>query len=153
MTNRVLLASLTLSASALVGLVVHEGWAERAMQPVPGDKWTVGFGTTDGVKPGDSITPPKALVRALADVQKFEGAIKECVGAPLFQHEYDAYVSLSYNIGTTAFCSSTLVRKLNAEDYEGACREILRWDKFKGKPLKGLTIRRQAEFKQCMGES
>lgn len=153
MTNRVLLASLTLSAAALVGLVVHEGYTDVAVQPLPGDKWTNGFGTTEGVKPGDRTTPVKALARALQDVQKFEGALKQCVKVPLHQHEYDAYVSLSYNIGSTAFCSSTLVRKLNAEDYEGACREILRWDKFKGKPLKGLTIRRQAEFKQCMGES
>jgi lysozyme len=60
-------------------------------------------------------------------------------------------VSLSYNIGTGAFCNSTLVKKLRTYDYEGACKEILRWDKFKGEPLKGLTHRRQREYKLCMG--
>lgn len=149
--NRTQLASLTLSASALVGIALHEGYSDKAYTPVPGDVSTIGFGTTQGVKPGDTITPPKALQRALQDVQQYEGAIKRCVTAPLHQHEYDAYISLSYNIGPTAFCNSTLVRKLNAEDYEGACKEVLRWDRFKGKPLAGLTKRRQDEFKQCMG--
>ena len=151
--SRILLASLTLSAAALVGLVVHEGYTDVAVQPLPGDKWTNGFGTTEGVKPGDRTTPVKALARALQDVQKFEGALKQCVKVPLHQHEYDAYVSLSYNIGSTNFCGSTLVRKLNAEDYPGACAEILRWNRFKGQPVRGLTIRRQAEYRQCMGES
>lgn len=149
--NRTQLASLTLSAAALVGIALHEGYSDKAYIPVPGDVPTIGFGTTQGVKPGDTITPPKALQRAFQDVQQFEGALKSCVTAPLHQHEYDAYISLSYNIGQTAFCSSTLVRKLNAQDYEGACRQILRWDRFKGQPLPGLTKRRQDEFKRCMG--
>lgn len=149
--NRTQLASLTLSAAALVGIALHEDYTSKAVIPVPGDKPTIGFGTTEGVKLGDSITPPKALQRALQDIQQYEGAIKRCVTVPLHQWEYDAYTSLTYNIGQTAFCSSTLVRKLNAQDYEGACKEVLRWDRFQGKPLPGLTKRRQAEFQQCMG--
>lgn len=149
--NRTQLASLTLSAAALVGIALHEGYSDRAYTPVPGDVPTIGFGTTQGVKPGDTITPPKALQRALQDVQQYEGAIKRCVTVPLHQREYDAYTSLTYNIGQTAFCKSTLVRKLNAQDYEGACKEILRWDRFNGQPLPGLTKRRQAEFQQCVG--
>jgi lysozyme len=84
-------------------------------------------------------------------VQKFEGAMKTCVHVPLYQYEYDAYISLEYNIGSGAFCGSTLVKKLNAGDYDGACREILRWDKFKGRPLPGLTARRHREYEQCIG--
>lgn len=144
-------AGLTLSAAALVGLLVQEGYREKAYTPVPGDVATIGFGTTGGVKLGDTTTPEKALVRSLADVQKFEGAVKQCVTVPLHQHEYDAFLSLSYNIGTGAFCRSTLVRKLNAGDYTGACTEIKRWDRFQGKPLRGLTIRRDREYRECMG--
>ena len=145
------LAALALSAVALVGLALSEGYTDKAVQPLPGDKWTVGFGTTDGVKPSDKVTPPQALARKLADVQAFEGALRKCVTAPLHQHEYDAYVSLAYNIGSGAFCGSTLVRKLNAQDYPGACAEILRWDRFKGQPQAGLTKRRQREHAQCLG--
>jgi len=150
--NRSQLASLTLSASALVWLAMSEGFTDRAIQPLPGDKWTYGFGTTDGVKPGDTISPPKALERKLRDVQAFEGALKQCVTVPLAQGEYDAYVSLAYNIGGTAFCSSTLVRLLNAGDYAGACKQILRWDRFKGHPVRGLTLRRQREYETCISE-
>lgn len=151
--DRVKLAGLVLSASALVGLALHEGYTDTAVIPVKGDVPTIGFGTTEGVKLGDRTTPPQALVRALQDAQKYEGALKRCVTVPLHQHEYDAYISLAYNIGPTAFCNSTLVRKLNAKDYVGACKEILRWDKFKGQPLRGLTIRRQKEHEQCMSGS
>lgn len=147
---RMLVAGLVLSAAGFVGIVIHEGYSEKAIIPVPGDVPTIGFGTTGGVKMGDTTTPPRALSRALMDVATFEGAIKQCVNVPLRQTEYDAYVSLTYNIGATAFCSSTLVRKLNAGDYVGACKEILRWDKFKGQPLRGLTLRRQQEYALCM---
>lgn len=159
------LAALSLSAAGLVGIALHEGYSDKAITPVKGDVPTIGFGTTGGVRPGDTITPPKALARALSDVRKFEGALKQCVRVPLHQHEYDAYVSLAYNIGpgkdgvADGFCwlkrggPSTLVRRLNAGDYEGACRSILEWDKFGNppKPLRGLTVRRQQEYQQCMG--
>lgn len=144
------LAILSLSATALVGIIMHEGYSDTPYFPVPGDVLTIGFGTTGNVKPTDKTTPTKALSRALSDIQKFEGALKECVKVPLAQHEYDVYISLSYNIGSRAFCSSTLVRKLNVGDYEGACKEILRWDRFQGKPLTGLTKRRQDEYRKCI---
>ena len=147
------IAGLALSASTFVALLMHEGYSDTAYTPVPGDVPTIGFGTTEGVKPGDHITPPRAVARALTDAQKFEGALKSCVKVPLAQYEYDAYVSLSYNIGPTAFCGSTLVKKLNAGEYDAACIAILNWDKFKGKPLRGLTIRRQAEYKMCIGDA
>jgi lysozyme len=149
---RVVIGALSLSASALVGIALHEGYRGEAYIPVKGDVPTIGFGTTAGVKPGDRIEPVQALVRKLADVQRFEGALKECVRVPLHQYEYDAFMSLAYNIGPGAFCSSTLVRRLNAGDYTGACNEILRWDRFRGEPLRGLTLRRQAESRQCIGQ-
>ncbi len=144
-------AALSLSAAALVGLALHEGYRGEAYIPVPGDVATIGFGTTAGVKMGDRITPEKALARALTDAQKFEGALKQCVKVPLHQHEYDAYIQFSYNVGSTAFCGSTLVRKLNALDYEGACKELLRWTKAGGRELPGLVKRRQAEYQLCRG--
>lgn len=151
MSPRTNVAALVLSASAVIGIVVHEGYSDTAYIPVAGDVPTIGFGTTTGVKLGDKITPVKALERALTDVNAFEATLKQCVKVPLHQYEYDAYISLSYNIGSKAFCSSTLVKLLNSGDYEGACKQILRWDKFQGKPLRGLTIRRQSEYKQCTG--
>ena len=151
MKLRIAVGALMLSASGFVGILLSEGYSDTAIIPVQGDVPTIGFGTTGGVKPGDRIAPPQAVLRAHRDVEEFEDALKACVKVPLHQHEYDAFVSLAYNIGSGAFCSSTLVRKLNARDYIGACLEILRWDKFKGRPLRGLTLRREREYRQCVG--
>ena len=145
------IAAISLSATALVAIVLHEGYKDNAYIPLAGDIPTIGFGTTSGVKLGDRTTPEKALQMAIRDVQSYEGAVKSCVKVPLSQNEYDAFISLSYNIGTGAFCKSTLVKKLNTGDYEGACKQILLWDKFNGKPLSGLTKRRQEEYKKCLG--
>lgn len=151
--SRLSVGALSASAVLLVSLAVSEGYRGVTYIPVEGDVATIGFGSTRGVQPGDTTDPVSALQRKLVEVQQFEGAIKRCVQVPMFQHEYDAYVSLTYNIGQGAFCSSTLVRKLNAGDYPGACAEILRWDKFKGRPLRGLTLRRQREHALCIGQS
>lgn len=152
---RTAIAALTLSASTLVGIALHESYRDTAYLPTKNDVPTIGFGTTDGVKMGDKITVERALVKLLADADKYQSQIKACIGpVALFQHEFDAYTSLAYNIGSGAFCRSTLVKKLKQTppDYAGACREILRWDKQAGVVLRGLTIRRQAEYKQCTGE-
>lgn len=150
--NRIQIASLTLSAATLVGIAMHEGYRSDAYTPVAGDVPTIGFGTTENVKLGDKISVERALVRLLDDASEVEQAVKRCAPVPMYQYEFDAYVSLSYNIGSGAFCSSTLVKKLNSGDYVGACEQILRWDRFKGKPLAGLTKRRQQEYKKCLGQ-
>ena len=150
---RIAVSALALSASALVGIAVHEGYSPVAYRPVPGDVPTIGFGTTDGVKMGDRTDPVQALTRKLADVQRFEGALKQCVRVPLHQHEYDAFLSLAYNIGPGAFCGSTLVRLLNQGQYREACDQILRWTKFKGEDLPGLVKRRSQERDLCKGNN
>lgn len=155
---------LALSAAGFVGIAVQEGYTDKAVTPLPGDKPTYGFGSTtheDGtpVRLGDKTTPPKALARALQDVRSYEGAIRQCVTVPLHQYEYDAFVSLAYNVGPAAFCGSTLVKKLAALDYPAACAEIKRWRYFAGKDCSqpasrcgGLWARREWEYQLCMGE-
>lgn len=148
--SRVKIASLALSASALVGLAVFEGYSPTTYLDIVGIP-TIGFGTTENVRPGQKIDPVAALQRKLSDIQKFEGALKTCVKVPLHQYEYDAYLQLAYNIGPGNFCSSTLVKKLNAEDYKSACQEILRWNRAGGKVVRGLSQRREKEYKLCTG--
>lgn len=151
---RVGIAALALSAAGLVGIVMNEGYTDNAVIPIPGDVPTIGFGTTEGVHIGDSITPPRALVRSLQDISKFEGALKRCVTVPLHQYELDAYVSLAYNIGAGAFCGSTLVKKLNSGDYAGACAEISRWVRSgKVERVPGLVNRRARERALCEGRA
>lgn len=172
--NRSLIAILVLSAAGLVGIAVDEGYTAKAVpDPVKGTAVpTIGFGTTGGVRMGDTTTPVKALERKLSDVQKFEGAIKQCVKVPLHQYEYDTYVNLAYNIGegregvADGFCwskrggYSTLVQRLNAQDYPGACDAILMWKRVGNvdcsapgnKTCSGLWERRKRLHSQCLGE-
>lgn len=153
MIRRLPVAALVLSASALVGIAQWEDYRGEAYTPVKGDVPTIGFGTTAGVKPGDKITPPRALVRLLEDANEYEQAVKRCAPVPMYQHEFDAFVSTTYNIGPAAFCRSTMARRLVSGDYAGACEAILMWDKFRGQTLRGLTKRRQAEYRLCKGEA
>jgi lysozyme len=158
---RVAVGALALSASTLVGLLVTEGYREQAYRPLPTDVWTAGFGTTGpDIQPGVKLPVEQALQRALTDVQKFEGAVRQCVKVPLHQHEYDAFVKFSYNVGSGAFCNSTMVRLLNAGDYAGACAQFDRWTMFQGKDCRvrangcyGLVVRRQAERALCEGKT
>jgi len=155
---RTAIAALALSASGLVGIAVNESYTDQAVIPVKGDVPTVGFGSTtheDGspVRMGDRTTPPRALVRLASDADRYAQAVKQCAPVPMYQYEFDAYVSLAYNIGPEAFCNSSLRARLTALDYEGACAQILRWDRFKGRRLPGLTKRRQREYRLCMGEA
>lgn len=150
---RVAVSSIALSAAGLIGIAEYEGYRGDAYIPVKGDVPTIGFGTTGGVKMGDTIEPVRALVRLGSDVAAFERAMAGCIKVPLYQHEWDAYVSWAYNVGTGAACSSTLVRKLNAGDYEGACNELPRWNMAAGRVLPGLVKRRAAEQALCLGKT
>jgi lysozyme len=149
--NRMQIAALSLSAAAFVGLAVHEGYRDAAYLPTKADVPTIGFGTTEGVKPGDRITVERALIRALRDTEKFSGAVKRCVKVPLYQHEFDAYVQFAYNVGEGAFCGSTMVRLLNQGQYEAACRQMDRWVYQGGRVLPGLVKRRADERDKCLG--
>ena len=149
--TRFAIGALTLSATGLIGILGYEGFSDTAYIPIAGDVPTIGFGTTEGVKLGDTITPEKAIERAYRDIQKTESAIHKCVHVPLSDGEYSAFVSLAYNIGTSAFCKSTLVKKLNTGDYEGACKEIKRWVYSGGRKVQGLVNRRENEYRMCMG--
>lgn len=107
--------------------------------------WTVGYGTTRGVKAGMSINKEQAERMLLNDVQRFEPEIERLVTVPLSQNQWDAMVSFTYNLGAANLESSTLLRKLNAGDYAAAADQFPRWNKAGGKVLVGLTRRREAE--------
>lgn len=150
--KRLAVGVLSLSATGLIGIASYEGFSEKAYIPIKGDVPTIGFGSTEGVKMGDAITVPQALDRLRRDITVAESAISRCVRVPLSQGELDAYTSLAFNIGTDAFCRSTLVVKLNGGDYAGACEEIKRWVYAGGRRVLGLVARREKEYATCVGD-
>lgn len=112
--------------------------------------WTIGTGTTvypNGVKvkQGDTCTPEEAKAYFKHDLAKFEKTVNESVTVPLNQNQFDALVSLTYNIGSGAFKGSTLLKLLNQKQYREAAAQFTRWNKANGKVLNGLTRRREAE--------
>jgi lysozyme len=148
---RMAISALTLSAAGLIGIALHEGYRGDAYGDAVGVA-TIGFGTTEGVRRGDRITVERALVRLGQDVERFERELRACIGdVPMYQHEWDAIISWAYNVGSEAACRSTLVRKLQARDYEGACNELPRWVFAGGQRLPGLEVRRERERRQCLG--
>lgn len=165
---RTAIAALALSAAGLIGIAVSEGWEPVARAPVPGDVPTGGFGSTRSergpMKAGERIDPVRGLILLQRDASEAERIVRRCAPVPMHQHEFDAFVSLAYNVGPgragvkDGFCElrrggpSTIVRKLLALDYAGACASILGWNNFQGKPLPGLTLRREREYAQCMGK-
>lgn len=112
--------------------------------------WTIGYGTTviNGVKvkKGDTCTLEQAKKYMASDLKKFEAAVNK-VTVALNQNQFDALVSLTYNIGANAFANSTLLKKLNAGDYKGAASQFDVWNKAGGKVMRGLTNRRAIERK------
>lgn len=147
------------TAAALAGIAGFEDYRERSYDDGVGVQ-TVGFGTTrmpDGrpVQKGDRLDPVRAVIALQADADRRAKELAVCIGdVPLTRGEWDAYMSWAYNVGTGAACRSTLVRKLKQQppDYEGACKELLRWTKAGGRELPGLAKRRQVEYQMCMGE-
>jgi lysozyme len=116
----------------------------------PAKVWTIGFGTTvypNGVKvkKGDSCTLEQAKQFKAHDLKRFEKTVNDLVKVPLTQNQFDALVSLTYNIGTGAFEKSTLLKKLNTGDYQGAADQFTVWNKGGGKVLQGLVNRRAKE--------
>lgn len=146
------IGALGISATLLVSIALDEGYRGEAYKDAVGIP-TVGYGETKGVTMKSRTTPDRALVQLLSSANRHASDIRQCITVPLYQHEFDAYVSLAYNIGAKNFCHSTLVRKLNAKDYSGACSEIRRWNKAGGKVLPGLSKRREKEYRMCMGDA
>lgn len=131
-----------------IALIKHfEGCVLKAY-PDPatgGEPITIGFGHTGGVRLGDTVTEAEAMTLLVLDLKRFEKGVDAAVHRRLEQHQYDACISLAFNIGLGNFGNSTLVKKLNNGDDAGAAVEFLRWDKAAGKQMRGLTRRRRAE--------
>lgn len=168
MRQRIAIAALTLSAAGFVGIASNEGYTTTAIRPVAGDPPTNGFGSTTGdngapLTLGEKTDPVRAIKRAQRDVSAKESILKGCITADLYQHEYDAFVDLAYNVGPSAVCKSSIPSKLSAGNYEAACKTILDFKKVQGRDCSlkanakfcgGVWTRRQEMAHQCLtGES
>lgn len=136
-----------LSQNGIELIKQFEGYSSKSY-PDPatgGAPWTIGYGTTKGVKPGMVITAEQAEKMLRDDVAKFESGVSSLITAPTTQGQFDAMVSLAYNIGLGNFGKSTLLKKHNARCYTCAADQFRVWNRANGKVMNGLTKRRAAE--------
>ena len=106
---------------------------------------TIGYGRTTDVKMGDVCTQEQADAWLAEEVETFRRGVRGAVLVPLNDNQLAACTSLAYNIGLAAFRGSTLLRKLNDGDYQGAADQFPVWNKAGGRVVQGLVNRRAAE--------
>lgn len=162
--NRIAVAILSLSAAGFVGIVMNEGYTERAVIPTKNDRPTVGLGSTfheDGtpVKMGDTTTPVRAIIKAQAHISKEEAIFRASLpGVALHQVEYDIFMDWVYQYGTGAWIKSSMRRELLAGNYVAACNALLKY-KFSGghdcsvpgnKVCAGVWTRQLERHAKCM---
>lgn len=115
---------------------------------------TIGYGHTEGVYMGQSITPEDAERLLLADLRKFESYVNSYVTAPLNQSQFDALVSFTYNLGPGRLRDSTLLKKVNANPSDPTIpAEFDRWVYAGGTRLAGLVSRRREEAELYAGDA
>lgn len=144
---------MTISENGLNLIKKYEG---LSLEPYlcPAGIPTIGYGSTyyeDGtrVSMSDSkITEEFAEELLKYNINKvYSNAVNRYVAVEINQNQFDALVSFAYNLGTGNLRNSTLLKKINAKDFDGASMEFFRWNKSGGKVLKGLTKRREEESK------
>ena len=175
MEHRKSIAALLITAALVGSVKLYEAYSSVAYIPLPNDKVTIGFGSTEypngiPVKLGEKIDRKTADAYLMHDIDKFKVGMSKCIEAPLYQHEFDSYLSLVYNIGVAGFCNSSIPIKLNTGNYDAACRTILQFNKVKDyskprivlpsgkvvwqyKVVRGLNNRRKSEYATCTGGS
>ncbi|MBY0317910.1 MAG: lysozyme [Reyranella sp.] len=116
----------------------------------PAGKWTIGYGHTEGVQAGDKVTKARADRMLAADLVSYGNAVADAIGdGEASQHEFDAMVSLAFNVGIAGFKGSTVLRLHRQGDRQGAARAFGMWNKAmvngRLQEVPGLTRRRAAE--------
>lgn len=137
---------MTNSSRAGLGLIkTFEGCRLQAYK-CPAGVWTIGYGRTTDVKPGDTCTQEQADQWLAEEYDAFEREVLNLIKVPLTENQLGALVSFTYNLGARSLKESTLRRLLNDGGYEGAAGQFARWNRAGGRVLKGLVRRRAAEM-------
>lgn len=136
-------------AIATAAVAVFEGLVLTTYPDVGGVP-TYCYGETKGAAWGQTYTKEQCDEQLSRRLVEFSRQVDSCVTAELPDTRRAAFVSLAYNIGGTAFCRSTVVKRINAGDVQGACDAILMWNKVNGIVWRGLVKRREQERELCL---
>lgn len=147
-----LVTAIGAAATALVVPLVmrYEGTVPKTYRDPIGIITACTGHTGPELRMGQTFTRQQCEAMLFADLEKHASALA-CIHQPLTDGQTAAFLSFAFNVGEGKFCGSTLVRKANAGDMQGACAELSRWVNAGGKPLPGLVKRRAAERAMCEG--
>lgn len=135
------------AAVTIATVSLMEGRSNDPYQDIVG-VWTVCDGETNVSMRRYTDAECDSMLRT--SLVKYGNGVLECITVPVSQTQHAAFTSFAYNVGVPAFCKSTLVKKLNAGDYEGACNGMLAWSYAGGKHVQGLYNRRVIESRLCL---
>lgn len=143
------------SAAAAIAVAVIGGFEGLRLNAYPdpatrGHPWTVCYGETKGVKPGDSYTLQQCKDMLLASLPAYANGIERCVEAPMPDRRFVALVSFAYNVGVGAACTSSVVKHINAGRTREGCDALMKWNRAAGVVFPGLTKRRAVERAMCL---
>ena len=136
---------MTTSSRAGLGLIKTFEGCKLTAYRCPAGVWTIGYGRTTNVKPGDTCTQAQADAWLLAEYDVFERKVRALLKVQLEPNQLGALVSFAYNVGVGALRDSTLLKLVNAGKLQEASSQFFRWNKAGGKVLAGLSRRRAAE--------
>jgi len=148
--RRLLAGALLATSAAGVAFVGHHEGLKKTAYRDPVGIVTVCYGHTATARLGQSYSKEACQALLQSDLRAAEAAVRRLVKVPLSQETFDALVSFVFNVGEGNFARSTLLRKLNAGDYVGACRELPKWTLARGRELPGLVTRRNDEMALCL---
>lgn len=144
-------------------LTIDEGTRYKPYRDIAGVLTVCQGHTGPDIDPNKTYTKADCDALLIKDTEKHGKAVLRCTKVPLNQNQYDAFTRFTFNLGEWRFCNSSVVKKLNAGDYNGACRAMLlyrgvcRKKDNKGgcvpgyfKVIPGLLNRRQSEYRQCI---
>lgn len=141
------LNNLNYSKNGLALTELFEGDVLTAYQDQKG-VWTIGYGHTAGVRPGQTITQDQAVQFLFEDVSSAVACVNKAVTVKLSQPQFDALVDFVFNLGSGNFRASTLLRDVNAGNFPAAVSQFDLWDHCGGVVNNGLLRRREAEAKE-----
>lgn len=142
----------TISAALLSTFVLWEGDVRDPYEDIVQVLTVCSGHTGNDIIRGKRYTKAECEAYAQKDLKAHREAVYRCVDVPLSPHEFDAYTLFTVNVGASAFCNSSLLKKLNAGDRIGACNGLPAWSYAGGKYVQGLNNRRQHERKICLGQ-
>lgn len=135
---------MNLSSNGIAIIKKFEGCRYIAYQDIVG-VWTIGYGFTKGVKFGMSMSPEECDSRLLSEVRSYEAAVLAACTVKPTQNQFDALVSLAWNIGIAGMSKSSVIKYHNKKDFVNAAKSFGMWNMAGGKVVQGLVNRRAAE--------